>query len=82
MYRLKFTGDCDEATFKAVCAKHDFWYHSYYFDNGFKLRGDYNIGENVKEYGFPDDMIGVNYHHQRWWLVAVAPRRCDLVGAI
>jgi len=59
MYRLKFTGDCDEATFKAVCAKQDFWYHSYYFDNGWKLRGDYNIGENIKEYGFPNNMTGM-----------------------
>jgi SAM-dependent methyltransferase len=56
MYKLKFTGDCDEATFKSACAKHEFWYHSYYFDNGFEVRGAYNIGKDIEEYGFPDDM--------------------------
>lgn len=55
-YRLRFTGDCDEATFKSACAKQDFWYHSFYFDNGYEVRGDYDIGKNIDEYGFPNDM--------------------------
>jgi SAM-dependent methyltransferase len=59
MYKLNFTGDCDEAFFKSACAKQEFWYHSYYFDNGFEVVGDYNIGMNIKEYGFPDDMAGM-----------------------
>jgi len=54
VHKLSFTGDCDEQTFNTVCATHDFWYHSYYFDNGFEVRGDYNIGADVHDYGFPD----------------------------
>lgn len=59
MYTLKFTGDCDEPTFNAACDAQNFWYHSYHFSNGFRIRGDYNIGENIEEYGFPDDMTGM-----------------------
>ncbi len=59
MFKLKFTGDCNEETFKSACVNQEFWYHSYYFDNGFKVRGDYNIGKNIEEYHFPDDMSGM-----------------------
>src|ERR1700682_25965 len=44
---LKYTGTCNEAEFKAKCKEHDFWYHSYYFDNGFVQRGDYDIGRDI-----------------------------------
>ena len=40
----------------AACSEHDFWYHSYYFDNGYTIRGDYDIGRDVLGYGFPLDM--------------------------
>lgn len=30
----------------------------------------------------PEGDETVNYHHQRWWLVAVAPRRCDRADAV
>jgi SAM-dependent methyltransferase len=58
-FKLKFTGNCDEAEFQARCAEHDFWYHSYYFDNGFAQRGDYDIGRDIDDYGFPADMQGM-----------------------
>ncbi len=59
MHKLKFTGNCDEVVFNSSCAKQKFWYHSYYFDNGFKISGDYNIGNDIKDYGFPDSMKGM-----------------------
>ena len=51
--------------------------------------GDYSIPEEVLEQicseGFdvlPELIrIIVNYHHQRWWLVYGAPRRCDITIA-
>lgn len=55
-HRLRFTGTCDEREFASKCREHDFWYHSFYFDNGFVQRGDYNIGLDIGEYGFPADM--------------------------
>ncbi len=57
-HRLKFTGTCGAAEFERRCAEHDFWYHSYYFDNGFERRGDYDIGRDVASYGFPADLRG------------------------
>ena len=60
MHYLKFTGNCNRAEFEVRCAQQDFWYHSYYFDNGFVQRGNYNIGLNVVEYGFPKTMAGMS----------------------
>src|SRR2546430_10844204 len=57
--RLRFTGICNGQEFGARCAEQEFWYHSYYFDNGFAVRGDYDIAANVQEYGFPEDMTGM-----------------------
>jgi len=59
-YRLRFTGTCDRAEFDRRCDEHDFWYHSFYFDNGFSRRGDYDIGRDVEDYGFPADMTGMS----------------------
>ena len=52
--RLKFTGTCDLAEFQARCKEHEYWYHSYYFDNGFEQRGDYDIARDVDGYRIPD----------------------------
>lgn len=57
-YRLRFTGTCRERQFRKAVARHPYWYHSYYFDNGFEVRGDYDVGANIDEYGFPDDLSG------------------------
>jgi 2-polyprenyl-3-methyl-5-hydroxy-6-metoxy-1,4-benzoquinol methylase len=35
------------------------WYHSYYFDNGYEVRGDYDIGSDIQDYGFPKSMNGM-----------------------
>ncbi len=59
MDRLRFTGDCDEATFEAAVAGESFWYQSFSFDNGFEVRGDYDVSKNIHEYGFPDDLSGM-----------------------
>ena len=57
--RLTFTGDCDHDTFRSACAEHPGeWYHSFYFDNGYEVRGSYDIGRDIDDYGFPDDMSG------------------------
>jgi len=58
-FRLRFTGNCDENQFRAACAPQDWWYHSYYFDNGFGVSGDYDIGRDIESYGFPNDMRGM-----------------------
>lgn len=58
-HQLKFTGTCGEGEFRAKCQEHDFWYHSYHFDNGFVQRGDYDIGLDIAGYGFPQDMAGM-----------------------
>jgi len=36
-----------------------YWYHSFYFDNGTFIRGDYDIGADVADYGFPQSMEGL-----------------------
>lgn len=59
-HRLRFTGSCSAEEFTRRCAEHDFWYHSYYFDNGFERRGDYDIGHDIESYGFPRDMKGMS----------------------
>jgi SAM-dependent methyltransferase len=60
-YRLRFPNisTCGHAEFKRKCGEHDFWYHSFYFDNGFEQRGDYDIGRDVADYCFPADMTGM-----------------------
>lgn len=57
-HRLHYTGILGEDEFNARCAAVSPWYHSYYFDNGFAIRGDYDIGADVADYGFPVDMTG------------------------
>jgi len=59
-HRLHFTGTCGVGEFAARCATHSFWYHSFYFDNGFEVRGDYDIGRDLASYGFPKDMSGMS----------------------
>jgi SAM-dependent methyltransferase len=57
---LRFTGTCSQEEFRQRCSEHSFWYHSYYFDNGFVQRGDYDIGRDIASYGFPADMTGMS----------------------
>ena len=59
MYRLKFTGSLTKDEFEERCAAQKWWYHSYYFDNGYQVRGDYNIGADIEDYGFPESMDGM-----------------------
>jgi tRNA (mo5U34)-methyltransferase len=59
-YHLKFTGTADEVEFRARCSENDYWYHSFYFTNGLVQRGDYDIGLDVDDYSFPDDMSGMS----------------------
>ncbi len=58
--RLRFTSALTEAEFRSRCEEHNFWYHSYYFDNGLVVRGDYDIGKDVSDYGFPKSMDGLS----------------------
>ena len=60
MHQLRYTGVLADAEFHAKCSTQKLWYHSYYFDNGFTVRGDYNIGADIDSYGFPIDMSGMN----------------------
>jgi tRNA (mo5U34)-methyltransferase len=59
-YQLRFTGTCGHPDFVARCAEHDYWYHTFTFDNGFVQRGDYDIGRDVADYGFPGDLSGLS----------------------
>jgi len=54
-YSSSLTGD----QFEERCREIPWWYHSYYFDNGFSVRGDYDIGLDVADYGFPESMEGL-----------------------
>lgn len=56
---LRFTGTATETDFSVRCAGLQWWYHSYYFENGFSVRGDYDIGADIADYGFPDSMKGM-----------------------
>jgi SAM-dependent methyltransferase len=49
----------DGKEFDARCRDLSWWYHSYYFDNGLFVRGDYDIGADVADYGFPASMEGL-----------------------
>jgi 2-polyprenyl-3-methyl-5-hydroxy-6-metoxy-1,4-benzoquinol methylase len=53
MFKLHFTGDMTREKFAEHCASTERWYHSYYFDNGYEVGGDYNIGADIEDYGFP-----------------------------
>jgi SAM-dependent methyltransferase len=56
--RLRYTSDLSEGEFLDRTRQLDWWYHSYYFDNGFYVRGDYDIGASVAGYGFPESLVG------------------------
>jgi SAM-dependent methyltransferase len=58
-HRLHYSGTLSETEFYARCETVRPWYHSYYFDNGFEIRGDYNIGADIADYGFLSDMQGI-----------------------
>lgn len=58
-HRLRFTGSSSREQFEEKCRAQRFWYHGYYFDNGFELRGDYDMGADVLDYGFPASMAGM-----------------------
>jgi tRNA (mo5U34)-methyltransferase len=58
-HQLRYTGTLAADEFRAKCAAHEYWYHSYYFDNGLCVRGDYDIGRDVEDYCFPDDLAGM-----------------------
>lgn len=58
--KLKFTGAIEMADFQTRCVENNYWYHSYYFDNGFIQRGDYDIGQDIADYGFPQSMAGMS----------------------
>jgi len=59
MHRLRFTRDATEQEFLERCRQQNYWYHSYYFDNGYEVKGDYNIGLDVGSYPFPEDLSGM-----------------------
>lgn len=59
-YTLRFTGNCNQEEFESRCKAAPYWYHSFYFDNGFAQKGDYDIGQDIETYGFPSDMTGMS----------------------
>ncbi|HPT28147.1 MAG TPA: class I SAM-dependent methyltransferase, partial [Bryobacteraceae bacterium] len=59
-HRLRFTSPVTKAECERITGELDWWYHSYYFDNGFEVRGDYDIGADVAGYGFPSSMEGMS----------------------
>jgi SAM-dependent methyltransferase len=56
---LRYSSSLSAAEFDARCRALSWWYHSYYFDNGLSVRGDYDIGADVADYGFPESMAGL-----------------------
>jgi 2-polyprenyl-3-methyl-5-hydroxy-6-metoxy-1,4-benzoquinol methylase len=57
--RLRYTGSAGREEFERKVAAVPWWYHSYFFDNGLAVRGDYDIGADVDSYGLPDSMEGM-----------------------
>jgi tRNA (mo5U34)-methyltransferase len=57
---LKYSGTYDLSEFQSESKKQDYWYHSFYFDNGFVQHGDYDIGQDVGDYGFPQNMENIS----------------------
>jgi len=56
---LRFTGSATLDEFQRRCGQVEWWYHSFYFDNGYEVRGDYDIGADIADYGFPASMEGM-----------------------
>jgi len=54
---LRFTGTCSPKRFAEATKSLD-WYHSFSFDNGLQIAGDYDIGADIEDYGFPLDLTG------------------------
>jgi SAM-dependent methyltransferase len=50
---LNFTGDAGPLRFWRETRRHDLWYHSFYFDNGYRVRGAYDLGRDIGAYPFP-----------------------------
>jgi hypothetical protein len=59
-FKLRYTGTIGRAEFQSRCRSTGPWYHSFYFDNGFAVRGDYDIGRDIQGYGFPESMSGMS----------------------
>src|SRR5271169_3139318 len=87
-HRLHYTGTLSSEQFDAACQRQYHWYHSYYFDNGFEIRGHYNVGPDIDSYGFPHDLEGktvpdigtgsgwfAHYLHQRGAIVTATDAR-------
>src|SRR5262249_33261255 len=53
-HTLRWTGTQSREEFDRRCAAVPYWYHSFHFDNGFAVRGCYDIGRDLAGYGFPD----------------------------
>ncbi len=58
-HRLRFSATMGPEEFASRCGGNPWWYHSYYFDNGFTVRGDYDIGAHIGDYGFPLSLEGL-----------------------
>ncbi len=58
-HQLHFSGTIGVEEFDARCRENPWWYHSYYFDNGFSVRGDYDVGDGIAGYGFPESLEGM-----------------------
>jgi hypothetical protein len=42
--QLRFTGNATRAQFDDAVVSVGYWYHAFEFDNGYRVRGDYDIG--------------------------------------
>ncbi len=58
-YLLAYSSTVSAEEFEVRCREMPWWYHSYYFDNGLSVRGDYDIGADVADYGFPESVEGL-----------------------
>jgi SAM-dependent methyltransferase len=58
-YTFSLPAKLSQGEFERRSGELRWWYHSYYFDNGLHIRGDYDIGADVNGYGFPESMKGL-----------------------
>jgi SAM-dependent methyltransferase len=58
-HRLHFLAEMVAQEFDSRCRENPWWSHSFYFDNGFYVRGDYDMGHGLAAYGFPESLEGL-----------------------
>ena len=81
---LKYTSSLNADEFVQKCSAVDYWYHSYYFDNGISHPGIFDIGRDIDNYSFPENLQGVSVLDVGpaggWFSIYFAQQGADVVS--